>query len=211
MTSSHTTGISTGVWAIAGTSPTSRWIGCGILATEWLGVLRGAGRVTGRGRTAATSATPRSVIHAWWSITPSCLSPSPDPDSNVPVGSTEEQAPLSPLAARRMFDFHYRQCPSGRIAPVHSEEEDLMRFSTRPLASLWASLPIWASLMLPLLAPAAPAAAQPAPADTLVGQRATICSYGVPIDVQVARAEWTKTTPAPRLRVTECGRLPSSM
>jgi len=52
---------------------------------------------------------------------------------------------------------------------------------------------ICASLMLPLLATAAPAAAQPTPADTLVGQRATICSYGVPIEVQVARAEWTKT------------------
>jgi hypothetical protein len=38
-----------------------------------------------------------------------------------------------------------------------------------------------------------PAMAQPTPADTLIGKRATICSYGVPIELHVVRAEWTKT------------------
>jgi hypothetical protein len=31
------------------------------------------------------------------------------------------------------------------------------------------------------------------PAETLLGQRMTMCSYGVPIELTVARAEWTKT------------------
>jgi hypothetical protein len=50
-----------------------------------------------------------------------------------------------------------------------------------------------ASAMLALLVAAAPAPAQATPADTLLGQRAVICSYGVRIEAHVARAEWTKT------------------
>jgi hypothetical protein len=49
--------------------------------------------------------------------------------------------------------------------------------------------------LLALVATAAPtpALAQPTPADTLVGKAAITCSYGVPIEARVARAEWTKT------------------
>lgn len=40
----------------------------------------------------------------------------------------------------------------------------------------------------------APAVRAPAtPADSLVGQRATLCAYGVETEVAVARVEWTKT------------------
>lgn len=41
-------------------------------------------------------------------------------------------------------------------------------------------------------APAAPPA--PAnPAETLIGQRATMCAYGVPIELEVVRVDWVKT------------------
>ena len=39
--------------------------------------------------------------------------------------------------------------------------------------------------------PAAPVTATPA--DSLIGQRATLCAYGVEIEAAVARVEWTKT------------------
>jgi hypothetical protein len=43
------------------------------------------------------------------------------------------------------------------------------------------------------VAPAPPMAATATPADSLIGQRATLCAYGVEIEVSVARVEWTKT------------------
>jgi hypothetical protein len=54
-------------------------------------------------------------------------------------------------------------------------------------ASICAALALTAITAPPL------ALAQPTPADTLIGKAATMCSYGVPIELRVARAEWTKT------------------
>jgi hypothetical protein len=44
-----------------------------------------------------------------------------------------------------------------------------------------------------LAALAGPPPAPSNPAETLVGQHATVCSYGVPIEIAVTRVEWTKT------------------
>jgi hypothetical protein len=68
-----------------------------------------------------------------------------------------------------------------------------MRFMTLARPRLLARLSIGASLMLSLLGGASSVSAQPTPADTLVGRSTTMCSYGVPIQLQVARAEWTKS------------------
>jgi hypothetical protein len=43
------------------------------------------------------------------------------------------------------------------------------------------------------LAALAPPPAFANPAETLIGQRATVCSYGVPIEIAVTRVEWIKT------------------
>ena len=43
------------------------------------------------------------------------------------------------------------------------------------------------------LAAPAPAPAFANPAETLIGQRATVCSYGVPIEIAVTGVEWVKT------------------
>jgi hypothetical protein len=68
-----------------------------------------------------------------------------------------------------------------------------MPFSMRVLPFRHAPFLSVACLVLSLLVPVVPVYAQPTPADTLVGQTVTFCSYGVPIEAQVARAEWTKT------------------
>src|SRR4051794_2125145 len=70
-----------------------------------------------------------------------------------------------------------------------------MSIRTRTRLSIQGMMFISAITALAVIATGAPPAAlaQPTPADTLVGKRATMCSYGVPIEAQVARAEWTKT------------------
>lgn len=59
-------------------------------------------------------------------------------------------------------------------------------------AALRAGALAWAGVMLILAVAAAPAPRQPTPADELVGQHVTICSYGVRLETRVARAEWTR-------------------
>jgi hypothetical protein len=44
-----------------------------------------------------------------------------------------------------------------------------------------------------VVAPAPTTRAPATPADSLIGQRATLCAYGVETEVVVARVEWTKT------------------
>ena len=68
-----------------------------------------------------------------------------------------------------------------------------MHFMTLARPRNLARLTVGASLMLSLVGGTGTASAQPTPADTLVGRSTTICSYGVPIQLQVARAEWTKS------------------
>jgi hypothetical protein len=74
------------------------------------------------------------------------------------------------------------------IAPAADSGNTLAGLRMAGSASTFAEL---SDALAALSTPPAPAPANPA--ETLVGQRATVCSYGVPIDIEVARVEWTKT------------------
>ncbi len=68
-----------------------------------------------------------------------------------------------------------------------------MRESSTVVATLGEANAAVAAAPSPAAA-AAPVAAGPAnPAETLVGQRATVCNYGVELELEVARVEWIKT------------------
>lgn len=65
--------------------------------------------------------------------------------------------------------------PEGRSVSTVSEAVEVLLGGSAPPAS----------------GSAAPAPANPA--ETLIGQRAVVCNYGVPLELAVARVEWVKT------------------
>jgi hypothetical protein len=71
-------------------------------------------------------------------------------------------------------------------------DETPMRSARHAGLAVRAAVLAWACAMLTLALAATPAPRQPTPADTLFGQRVTICSYGVKLEALVARAEWAK-------------------
>lgn len=103
------------------------------------------------------------------------------------------QAPFQQGAFVRAGDGSIWVVSNGVRYGINAAADDAGVVSGLPQGTAVSTAAELAAVLAAASAPAAPPPPPPDPAQTLIGQRATICPYEIPIEIEVVRTEWVKS------------------